>query len=97
VLITSDANIKNNVAISILHIYKRQEIITKSVYHIINVTEVELFTIRCGINCIIHLQNVEFIICYDLGLCIKEKDTLLYWVTQENLIEFLSTNAYLIY
>jgi len=64
VLIISDTSIKNNVATSISHFYRGQEIITKSVHHTMNIisTEAELFAIRCGINCAIHLQNVECII-----------------------------------
>jgi len=64
VLIISNASVKNNVAISILHIYRGQEIIAKLVYYAINITftKAELFVIRWGINYIIYLQNIEYIV-----------------------------------
>ena len=51
-LVIVDASIKNNVAISISHMYRGQKIITKSVHYAMNITsmEVELFAIWCGIN-----------------------------------------------
>ena len=50
VIVIFNTSIKNNVIISILHIYHNQNIITKTIYHTINITstEVELFSIRCG-------------------------------------------------
>jgi len=64
ILITLNTSVKNNIATSISHIYREQEIITKSVHHAMNVTstEAKLLTIRCSINCTIHLQNIECII-----------------------------------
>jgi len=64
ILITLDTNIKNNITISILYIYRRQEIIAKLVYYTMNITfiKVKLFTIRCGINYAIHLQNIKHIV-----------------------------------
>ena len=51
-LVIVDASIKNNVAISISHMYRGQKIITKSVHYAMNITsmEVELFVIWCRIN-----------------------------------------------
>jgi len=51
-LIITDASVKNNIATSISHIHIRDEPITKTLYHAVNVTstEAELFTIRCGVN-----------------------------------------------
>jgi len=42
-------------------------------------------------------MSADLVCYYNLALYVKVKDTLLYWVTQENSIEFLSTNIYLIY
>ena len=57
ILIIVDASIKNNIAILILYIFRGQEITTKSVYHVMNVTstKAELFAIKCSINHVIHL------------------------------------------
>jgi len=51
-LIITDASIKNNIAMSILHIYIANQPLTKTVHHaaFMTSTEVELFAIRCGIN-----------------------------------------------
>lgn len=63
-LIISDISVKNNVVTSISHIHRGQEIIAKSVHHAMSITstEAELFTIRCRINCTIHLQDITHII-----------------------------------
>jgi len=71
ILIISDASVKNKVATSILHVQKGQNIITKTVYHVINITstEVELLSIRCRINQAVQLPNFNQIIvimCYNL-------------------------------
>jgi len=52
VVIISDASTKNNVTMSIAHVYSGQNIVAKTIYHTVNVTstEVELFAIRYGIN-----------------------------------------------
>jgi len=49
---------------SVLHIYKEQDIISKTVHHTMNITstKAELFTIRCSINCITQMQDVAHII-----------------------------------
>ena len=51
-LIVLDASVKNNVGILILHICKGQEIIAKTIYHVMNIIflEAELFAIRYSIN-----------------------------------------------
>ena len=63
-LIISDTSIKNNVATLVSYIYRDQEIIAKSVYHIMNITSIEakLFTIRYRINHAIYLQDITCII-----------------------------------
>ena len=52
VIIISDANIKNNVAMSIAHVYSGENIVAKTIYYAVNVTltKAELFVIKCGIN-----------------------------------------------
>jgi len=64
VLIISNASVKNNITTSVSHIYRRQDIIAKSVHYAINVTstKAELFTIRCGINHVTQMQNITHII-----------------------------------
>ena len=59
-----DASIKNQVAMSIVHIYCWNYPIMKTIYHAINVIsmEAELFTIRCGINQVTQLQGINKII-----------------------------------
>ena len=51
-LIVSDASFKNNITTSILYIHIHNKLITKMLYHTVNITstEVELFAIRCSIN-----------------------------------------------
>jgi len=63
-LIIADISFKNNVATSVSHIWRKQEIITKLVYHVsnINFIEAKLFAIRCGINHAMQLQDISHII-----------------------------------
>jgi len=63
-LIALNASIKNNVAISIPHIHMVNKLLTKTIYHAVNITstEAELFAIRCGINQSIHFDNISKII-----------------------------------
>jgi len=51
-LIITDASIKNDITISILHVHIANRPLTKTVHHVSFVTsmEAELFAIRCGIN-----------------------------------------------
>ena len=51
-VVVLDVSIKNQVAILIAYIHIHNNLIIKTLYHAINITstEVELFTIRCGIN-----------------------------------------------
>ena len=59
-----DASIKNNIAISILHVHLANHPITKTVHYVIFVTstEAELFAIRCGINQACNKENISKII-----------------------------------
>jgi len=56
-----DTSIKNNIAFLISHIHRGQEIIAESTHHVTNVTstKAELFTIKCGINHAMQLQNIH--------------------------------------
>jgi len=64
VVIVSDANIKNNVTISIAHVHSLLNPVKKTVHHAVNImsTEAELFAIRCDINQTIQIPNVMHII-----------------------------------
>ena len=64
ILVISNVSIKKNVVTSILHICSSQNIITKTIHHVINITstEAELFSIKCRINQVIQVQNTENII-----------------------------------
>ena len=63
-IIALDVSIKNLVAMSIMYIHIHDKLIIKIIHYAINVTstEVELFTIRCGINQSSHLNNISKII-----------------------------------
>ena len=63
-IIVTDASIKNNIAIFILHIYIANSLLIKTLYHMAFVTsiEAELFVIRCGINQAYIKENVFKII-----------------------------------
>ena len=64
VVIVSDANIKNNVTISIAHVHSLLNSVKKTIHYVVNImfTEAELFTIRCDINQAIQIPNVIYII-----------------------------------
>ena len=63
-LVITDASIKNDIAISISHIYSANRPLIETVHHASFVTssEAELFAIRCGINQACLLNNVSKII-----------------------------------
>ena len=63
-IVVMDASIKNNIAISILHVHLANHPITKTVHYVIFVTstEAELFAIRCGINQACNKENISKII-----------------------------------
>jgi len=63
-LVVMDASVKNNVALSIIHIHIHNKLIIKMLHHAVNVTstEAEFFTIRYGINQAVHLQDISKII-----------------------------------
>ena len=64
VIIISNASIKNNIVTSILYFCSSQNILAKTIHHIVNInsTEAEFFAIRYRINQVTHLQNVNHII-----------------------------------
>ena len=63
-IIVMDASIKNDIATSISHVHFINHPLTKMVHHaaFITSTEVELFTIRCGINQACNKENMSKII-----------------------------------
>jgi len=52
IFVVTDASIKNNIAMSIVHIHICNKLIMKTLYHALNITstKAELFVIRYGIN-----------------------------------------------
>jgi len=58
--IVSDTSIKNNIAISVIHIWREQALVTKTTHHVMNVTstEAKLFAIRCGISQVTYIQDI---------------------------------------
>ena len=63
-LVITDASIKNDIAISILHIHSMNSPLTKTIHHtaFVTSTEAELFTIRCSINQACSKDNILKII-----------------------------------
>ena len=63
-IIVSNASIKNDVAISILHTHTYNRHIIKTIHHMVYVTstESELFAIRCSINQALNLNNMSKVI-----------------------------------
>jgi len=63
-LVITEASIKNDIAMSISHIYSANRPLTKTVHHasFVTSTEAELFAVRCGINQACSINNVSKII-----------------------------------
>jgi len=63
-LVVTDASIKNNMAISIMHIHIRNRPVVKTIYHVVNVTSIEakLFAIRYSINQATNIHGILKII-----------------------------------
>ena len=63
-LIVSDANIKNHVATSILHIHTHNKPVIKTLYYAVNITTIEakLFAFRYSINQATNLNSINKII-----------------------------------
>ena len=59
-----DASVKNNITLSIVHIYVHNRQVVKTLHHVVNITstEAEFFAIRCSINQAAHLQDISKII-----------------------------------
>jgi len=74
-LVITDASIKNNIAISILHIHIHNKPITKILYHAVNVTstEAKLFTIRYSINQATNSSGISKIIVVTDSIHAREK------------------------
>jgi len=64
VLVVTDASIKNNIATSVAHVYQTNSPLIKTVHHAVFVisSEVELFTMRYGINQAYNKDNISKII-----------------------------------
>jgi len=64
VLIIMDASVKNSVATSISHIHVHNKPVVKTLYHTVNITstEVEFFTLHCGINQVTSSHEISKII-----------------------------------
>ena len=63
-IVISDASIRNNVAISILHIHSHDKPVIKTIHHAVNITTTEpkLFIIRCSINQAVGIFNIKHIV-----------------------------------
>jgi len=63
-IIVTDASIKNNIAIFILHMHTYNNPTTKTVHHVVHITstEVELFAIRYSINQASNCDSISKII-----------------------------------
>ena len=63
-IIASNANIKNNVATSILYTHMNNRLIIKTIHYVVHITntEAELFAIKCGINQASNFDNMFKII-----------------------------------
>ena len=64
IVVISDTNIKNNVAISILHIHSSYNSIKKIIHHAINITstETKLFAIKYKINQTVQIPEASHIV-----------------------------------
>ena len=74
-LVITDASIKNDIAMSITHIHSTNRPLIKTAHHTSFVTssEVELFTIRCGINQACSLDNVSKIVVVTDSIYVAKK------------------------
>jgi len=63
VVVVTDTSIKNQMAISISHVYNHNRLVIKTIYHSVNVTftKAKLFAIRCSINQATHLLNTNHV------------------------------------
>ena len=64
VIVVSDASIRNNIAIFIVHVHFFNNFLKKTYYHVINITliEAELFAIRYRINQMVQVPDSSCII-----------------------------------
>jgi len=63
-IVTTDASVKNDITILVLHVHICNHPLIKTVHHaaFVTSTEAELFAIRCGINQAYSKENVSKII-----------------------------------
>ena len=64
VTVISDISIKNQVAASIMHVYLYNNLVKKTIHHIVKITttEAKLFAIRCGINQAVQIPGINCIV-----------------------------------
>jgi len=74
-LVITDASIKNDIAMSIMHIHSANRPFIKTIHHASFVTssEAELFAIRCGINQACSLNNVSKIVVVTDSIHVAKK------------------------
>ena len=74
-IVVTDTSIKNNIAISILHMHLVNHPLTKTVYHVVFIIsmEAELFTIRYGINQACTKENVSKIVVVTDSIHVAKK------------------------
>ena len=63
-IVVSNTSIKNHIVTFILYIHLYNKPIIKTIHRVVNVTttEAELFTIQCGINQVVSITNVNYIV-----------------------------------
>ena len=61
VVVVSNASIKNQVAMLISHIHSHNDLVIKTIHHVVKIisNEAKFFAIRCSINQATHLSNVN--------------------------------------
>ena len=74
-LVITDTSVKNNVILSIVHIYIHNKLVIKMLHHMVNITstEAKFFAIRYGINQATPLQDISKIIVITDSIHVAEK------------------------
>jgi len=90
VIVITDTNIKNNIASSISYVYFFNNLLKKTLYHIVNIIsmEAELFAIRYRINQAVQIQDVSYIIVITDAIYAVEKifDPSVYLYQQQSIV-----------
>jgi len=63
-IVVTNTSMKNQIAISIAHIHNNNNLVIKTIHHVVNImsTETKLFAIIYGINQATHLSNMNQIV-----------------------------------